>query len=198
MDASDKVQMFHMPSHYTSAPTQTRSLSSAAITSSYRTLFSISPSYPLFFFFIVMKYNSFSPPGPSEPDVYTLVVPSGGFWKNLICNFLQTIQPYSVSEQKKRRKKKTQLLAFTSLPFLLPVILSFLFSLVKRLHASRFPTHNAVQGGRLFELWLQRLREGWEHCVGCVHTHTHTHTHAQVSDQHCCVSLSLQMFVFSF
>lgn len=62
---------------------------------------------------------------------------------------------YGTSEQKEKEKeknKKTRPVAFTSLPFLLPVILSFLFSLVKRLHASRFPTHNAVQGGRLFEL----------------------------------------------
>lgn len=33
-----------------------------------------------------------------------------------------------------------------------PVIVSLLFFLIKRLHASRFPTHNAVQPGSLFEL----------------------------------------------
>lgn len=106
------------------------------------------------FFFIVMKYNSFSPPGPPEPDVYTLAVPSGGLEE---CNMLFSSNNtkctvHQNKTKKKKKNKKTRPVAFTSLPFLLPVILSFLFSLVKRLHASRFPTHNAVQGGRLFEL----------------------------------------------
>lgn len=82
-----------MPSHYTSVPTQTRFLSSAAITSSYCTLFSICPpSRSLEHFFIVIKFISFFPPGPPALNIYTLV-PLVALVKmcakNVICNFFK-------------------------------------------------------------------------------------------------------------
>lgn len=74
--------------------------------------------------------------------------------------FFSKIQKYTVFQCK---NKKKEVLSWPPL----------FFSPVKHLHASCFPTHNAVQDSRLFELWLHCLGERWEHCVVYVHVHTH-------------------------
>lgn len=89
--------------------------------------------------------------------------------------FFSKIQKYTVFQCK---NKKKEVLSWPPL----------FFSPVKHLHASCFPTHNAVQDSRLFELWLHCLWERWEHCVVYVHVHTH---------QYHSVSPPVQMFTFN-
>lgn len=89
--------------------------------------------------------------------------------------FFSKIQKYTVFQCK---NKKKEVLSWPPL----------FFSPVKHLHASCFPTHNAVQDSRLFELWLHCLGERWEHCVVYVHVHTH---------QYHSVSPPVQMFTFN-
>lgn len=106
MEASDKVQMFHVPSHYTSVPTQTRRYHPQP---SRRRIAPCFPSRPLTHFFFLLWWNIIHFPRRVHPSPtsthspYLQVV-----WKNVICNFLQTMQNvrYIRTKQKTRKKEK--------------------------------------------------------------------------------------------
>lgn len=84
--------------------------------------------------------------------------------KDATCRFSTLHRICLKPEQKHRRSGSTSL---PSLPFSRHPLLS-LPSLVKHLHASCPPSHNAVQDGCLLELWLQHRRERWEQSAASV------------------------------